>query len=68
MYSQYRAVHSSLCLPLPADASAVDGASSFVNPLTALGMVETMRQRGSPRTRPYGGRIQPGADVGEALP
>jgi NADPH2:quinone reductase len=44
MYSQYRAVHSSLCLLLPADASAVDGASSFVNPLTALGMIETMRR------------------------
>lgn len=46
MYSQFRAVHSSLCLLLPADASAVDGASSFVNPLTALGMVETMRREG----------------------
>jgi NADPH:quinone reductase len=46
MYSQYRAVRSSLCLPLPADASAVDGASSFVNPLTALGMIETMRREG----------------------
>jgi NADPH:quinone reductase len=46
MYSQYRAVHSSLCLLLPADASAVDGASSFVNPLTALGMIETMRREG----------------------
>jgi NADPH:quinone reductase-like Zn-dependent oxidoreductase len=46
MYSQYRVVHSSLCLPLPADASAIDGASSFVNPLTALGMIETMRREG----------------------
>jgi NADPH:quinone reductase len=46
MYSQYRAVNSSLCLPLPAGASAVDGASSFVNPLTALGMIETMRREG----------------------
>jgi NADPH2:quinone reductase len=46
MYSQYRAVHSALCLPLPADASAMDGASSFVNPLTALGMIETMRREG----------------------
>jgi NADPH2:quinone reductase len=46
MYSQYRAVNSSLCLPLPADASAIDGASSFVNPLTALGMIETMRREG----------------------
>jgi NADPH:quinone reductase len=46
MYSQYRTVNSSLCLLLPADASAVDGASSFVNPLTALGMIETMRREG----------------------
>jgi NADPH:quinone reductase len=46
MYSQYRAVNTSLCLALPADASATDGASSFVNPLTALGMIETMRREG----------------------
>jgi NADPH:quinone reductase-like Zn-dependent oxidoreductase len=46
MYSQYRAVNSSLCLLLPPDASAKDGASSFVNPLTALGMIETMRREG----------------------
>jgi NADPH2:quinone reductase len=31
---------------LPADATAADGASCFVNPLTALGMVETMRREG----------------------
>jgi hypothetical protein len=35
-----------MCLPLPDGASAADGASSFVNPLTALGMVETMRREG----------------------
>jgi NADPH2:quinone reductase len=46
MYSQFRAVKSLQCLPLPADASAIDGASSFVNPLTALGMIETMRREG----------------------
>jgi NADPH2:quinone reductase len=46
MYSQYRAVNSSLCLGLPEGASAIDGASSFVNPLTALGMIETMRREG----------------------
>jgi NADPH2:quinone reductase len=32
-----------LCLELPDGTQAVDGASSFVNPMTALGMVETMR-------------------------
>ena len=46
MYSQYRSVPLEQCLVLPAGASAADGASSFVNPLTALGMVETMRSEG----------------------
>ena len=43
MYAQYRCVDVSLCLELPEGTPAVDGASSFVNPMTALGMVETMR-------------------------
>jgi len=34
------------CLRLPDDATPADGASCFVNPLTALGMVETMRREG----------------------
>jgi NADPH:quinone reductase-like Zn-dependent oxidoreductase len=46
MYSQYRAVDASMCLVLPEGATARDGASSFVNPLTALGMTETMRREG----------------------
>ncbi|WP_319437327.1 zinc-binding dehydrogenase [Mycobacterium sp. RTGN5] len=46
MYSQYRAVDASMCLVLPDGATAKDGASSFVNPLTALGMTETMRREG----------------------
>jgi len=44
MYAQYRCMAASQCLVLPADASAADGASCFVNPLTALGMVETMKR------------------------
>ena len=44
MYAQYRCVDVMFCLELPAGMSAVDGASSFVNPMTALGMVETMRR------------------------
>jgi NADPH2:quinone reductase len=43
MYAQYRCLDVSLCLELAAGSRAVDGASSFVNPMTALGMVETMR-------------------------
>jgi NADPH:quinone reductase len=43
MYSQYRKVPAALCLELPDGTTAVQGASSFVNPLTVLGMVETMR-------------------------
>ena len=46
MYSQYRVVGAASCLVLPEGTSARDGASSFVNPMTALGMVETMRREG----------------------
>ena len=46
MYAQYRALSADQCLVLPEGATAADGASSFVNPLTALGMVETMRREG----------------------
>jgi NADPH:quinone reductase-like Zn-dependent oxidoreductase len=46
MYAQYRCIKAADCLVLPEDATAVDGASAFVNPLTALGMTETMRRDG----------------------
>ncbi|GAC1503720.1 MAG: zinc-binding dehydrogenase [Steroidobacteraceae bacterium] len=46
MYAQYRCVPLEQCLVLPDGVSAADGASSFVNPLTALGMIETMRREG----------------------
>ena len=46
MYTQYRASEASACLVLPEGTPARDGASSFVNPLTALGMIETMRREG----------------------
>jgi NADPH:quinone reductase len=46
MYAQYRCVDASVCLALPDGTPASAGASSFVNPLTALGMVETMRREG----------------------
>jgi len=46
MYSQYRCLKLEQCLPLPAGTTPAEGASCFVNPLTALGMVETMRREG----------------------
>ena len=46
MYTQWRCVPLAQCLLLPAEASSADGASCFVNPLTALGMVETMKREG----------------------
>ena len=46
MYAQYRCVPVDQCLPLSEGTTAAEGASSFVNPLTALGMVETMRMEG----------------------
>lgn len=46
MYAQYRCVPIAQCLLLPEGTSPAEGASSFVNPLTALGMVETMRREG----------------------
>jgi NADPH2:quinone reductase len=46
MYAEYRAVPATQCLPLPEGTTAAEGASCFVNPLTSLGMVETMRREG----------------------
>ncbi len=46
MYSQYRCLKISECLPLPAGTTPAEGASCFVNPLTSLGMTETMRREG----------------------
>ncbi|MFN3524652.1 MAG: zinc-binding dehydrogenase [Paracoccus sp. (in: a-proteobacteria)] len=46
MYARLRLIAASDCLPLPDAASAEDGAALFVNPLTALGFVETMRAEG----------------------
>jgi len=46
MYAQYRTLRVNECLPLPAGTTAAEGASCFVNPLTALGMTETMRREG----------------------
>jgi NADPH2:quinone reductase len=46
MYSQLRTIHLRQCLPLHAGTTPAEGASCFVNPLTSLGMVETLRMEG----------------------
>ena len=46
MYAQYRVVAAAQCLLLPEGTTPTQGASCFVNPLTALGMTETMRREG----------------------
>jgi NADPH:quinone reductase-like Zn-dependent oxidoreductase len=46
MYTQYRLLKATDCQPLPAGTTAAEGASWFVNPLTALGMTETMKREG----------------------
>lgn len=43
MYGQYRCVNAFMCLELEEGTTAAEGASCFVNPLTSLAMVETMR-------------------------
>jgi NADPH:quinone reductase-like Zn-dependent oxidoreductase len=44
MYAQYRTIKVRDVMELPPGTTAADGASWFVNPLTALGMTETMRR------------------------
>jgi NADPH:quinone reductase-like Zn-dependent oxidoreductase len=46
MYSQYRVVRTADAMILPEGTTPAQGASCFVNPLTALAMVETMRAEG----------------------
>ena len=46
MYAQYRCMKAMMCLELPKDTTAIEGASCYVNPMTALAMVETMRTEG----------------------
>jgi NADPH:quinone reductase-like Zn-dependent oxidoreductase len=46
MYAQYRCLRVADCMLLPDGTNPDDGASCFVNPLTALSMVEVMRREG----------------------
>lgn len=46
MYTQYRLAKAAHCLPMPQGVTPAEAASCFVNPLTALAMVETLRAEG----------------------
>ncbi len=46
MYAQYRCADAAACLVLPDGVGAAAGAAAFVNPMTVLGMVATMRDEG----------------------
>ena len=46
MYTQYRRLPASEVAPFPGGVTAEQGASAYVNPLTALGMLSTMRAEG----------------------
>ena len=46
MYATHTTVSPMMCIEVPAGVTAEQAASSFVNPLTALGMTETMRDEG----------------------
>ena len=46
MYGQYRTLPVSGCMVLPDGTTPAEGASCFVNPLTALSFPETMRREG----------------------
>jgi NADPH2:quinone reductase len=46
MYAQYRVAKVSDCLVLPEGTSPKEGAAAFINPLTVLCMIETMRREG----------------------
>jgi NADPH2:quinone reductase len=46
MWADYRVADATAVVELPGDVSTAEGAALFVNPLTALSMVETMRAEG----------------------
>lgn len=46
MYAHYRKLPMADCIPLPDGATAQQGAAMFINPLTALCFVETMKAEG----------------------
>lgn len=45
-YAEYRVLHHTQCLAMPEGTTAEQACAWFVNPLTALGMTETMKREG----------------------
>ena len=58
MYSQYRCVPASSCLVMDDSTTSAEAASSFVNPLTVLGFVETMKLENHSAIFAYGSCIK----------
>ena len=46
VYARYKRIALPDTLPLPEDVSPREGAAAFINPMTALGMIEQMREGG----------------------
>ncbi len=46
MYARLRLAKAADCMVLPVGTTALEGAAAAINPLTALGMIETMRREG----------------------
>lgn len=46
MFADYRVAKAADCIPLPDGLSAEQGAAAWINPMTALAIVETMRREG----------------------
>lgn len=46
LFARYRVANARECMVLPAGTTPAQGASAFVNPMTALSMIETMRREG----------------------
>ncbi len=46
MYRTHRVMPAAMCVPLPEGAPAKEGASLFVNPMTAQGFINTMHAEG----------------------
>ena len=67
MYTQYRRIPARDCIVLPDDATAPEGASLFINPLTALGFVETI-VRGPHGDRPHRRGLKSRTDARSDLP